>query len=354
MAPSRKNTFALSADVSADVASSPTDEELIASLDECAQTIPPNLDYEKDCVNLALGGSGSQSLYNLFARKSDNQEMQDYFDANPATYKWARHDHKETVVNMHEQGATCFVLTLREPAARIESFYKDSYSAAYRKLGTGTVPEPRLTSKGFTQNADSLLEVIFDPDSRVERSLALDHCKGCINLESTLPGDARSIHTQWYTTNTSRTDEVKGFQIDTPNNQFVWGQYKRNIDAYDGDMDTSLVNMEPYTGESAGTKAWLPPRIAPLDCPKLGIHIKHICLSTLDTDFKAWEAAIKTGQTTRIPSGFGLNADWSPAVNVSHYVDSSFIISDDNRRLINEVLYRQDMMVYRHYCGPNQ
>ena len=128
----------------------------------------------------------------------------------------------------------------------------------------------------------------------------------------------------------------------------------------------SLINTAPYLDNTAlvptdikeqldanATRA-LGRTLRLLDCAKEGIRIQPICTDDLDHQVLEFNRTVQAGQLMPLPSAKGLNADWTPTVNRSHFEDASFVLSDANRALLNEVLYREDMLLYRHFCGPNQ
>ena len=57
--------------------------ELVQWADKCARIVPPNLDVQRDCFNLAIAGSGSRTIYDM--AKNDG-------------WKRAVHAHSETVI----------------------------------------------------------------------------------------------------------------------------------------------------------------------------------------------------------------------------------------------------------------
>lgn len=120
-------------------------EPILHRLDLCAKYQPPGLNVTRSCVGLSIGGAGSRTLYGLLH-----------------TYGFERpvHDHTLSIstfmkgnYSIDKPGAPCFLLTLREPALRLESGF-----AAF-----DWTRHPTLMNLSIAPTIDNIVRILVDP-----------------------------------------------------------------------------------------------------------------------------------------------------------------------------------------------
>jgi len=275
--------------------------ELVEWADKCAAVVPPNLDVQSDCFNLAIAGSGSRTIYAM--AKKDG-------------WKRAVHEHAQTVIRQLIESSPpprCFVVELREPAARFEAWFK----------GRGHVKESGTLDEFFET---SMLGE--DPHTSERTIPTIKYFRNYSGVD--LPGGGVSqadVHrdssllwgaVQWYKEHGNET-QVPG-------------------------VDVSDVYIDEQVGAPATVDAPL------IDCEERQIVIGFLCVETLVPSFEAFVSSAKAGTSVTPPTG--LQVGVNPVLNVSKYPEptSKFMLSEQNRRIWNEAFMFDDMALYRHFC----
>jgi len=279
-------------------------EALIEWATKCTQVVPAGLDMQKDCFNLAMAGSGSRTIYDL---------------AQEAGWTRAAHEHAHTVTMdlASSNPARCFVAELREPAARLESFFKD--------------------------NADRIKYATMD--ELFEKKMLEESPRG-------IP--ERNLPVHWYFRDFTGVDaggdrkpyaSAKIASMD----QLLWGAvsyYKEHPDQVQvPGIDLSKVNADYETnGAPAAVDAPL------VNCEEKQIVVAFVCAETLVPSF--WDFVNKTKAGEAVTPPAGLQVGVNPVLNVSKYPEpaSKFMLSEANRRIWNDAFNFDDMTLYRHFC----
>ena len=141
-------------------------EPILHRLDLCAKYQPPGLNVTRSCVGLSIGGAGSRTLHGLLH-----------------TYGFERpvHDHTLSIstfmkgnYSIDKPGAPCFLLTLREPALRLESGF-----AAF-----DWAPPDSDEPVHRTHTIDNIVRILVDPLHPAHAlEIARSKEKGVPNLE---------------------------------------------------------------------------------------------------------------------------------------------------------------------------
>jgi len=277
--------------------------ELVQWADKCARIVPPNLDVQRDCFNLAIAGSGSRTIYDM--AKNDG-------------WKRAVHAHSETVITQLAESSPpprCFVVELREPAARIEAWFKECDWV--QKSGTldEFFEKSMLGDNPHTSERTFPVITYFRNYSGVELPF---------NGGSVAPADIHKKESllwgavQWYKEHGDET-QVPG-------------------------IDVSDVYIDEQIGAPATVDAPL------IDCEEKQIVIGFLCAETLVPSFEAFASSAKVGTPITPPTG--LQVGVNPVLNLTHYPEptSKFMLSEQNRRIWNDAFMFDDMALYRHFC----
>jgi len=280
-------------------------EALIQWADKCTQVVPEGLNMQKDCFNLAIAGSGSRTIYELAKKEG---------------WKRAIHHHRDTVPILLAKAPAprCFVVQLREPAARLESYYKD-------------------ITRG--KSIDELFEkevLQRDPTS--------------------IPGRSYPVH--WYFRNYSGVlGAVKNHGEPRPTYEdesylrmpsLLWGAAtwynEHHEETQVPGIDTSSIHIDDDEAAPATVDSPL------VDCVEKQIVIGFLCGETLVPSFEAFVNSTKAGEPLKSPAG--LQVGMNPDIDDSKYPEplSKFKLSDKNRQLWNDVFMFDDMALYRHFC----
>jgi len=288
-------------------------EALVQWADKCMQVVPAGLNMKDDCVNLAIAGAGSRTIYDL---------------AKKAGWKRAVHQHSDTVLKMLAKtpAPRCFVVELREPAARLESWYKDNVKGAE----TG---EP--------------IDKIFE--------------KNVLGAGSVYFAEKRSFPVTWYFRNSSGVEGavIKGSKNGTRmiNTQvtyliaLLWGAAmwynEHSEETQVPGIDTTSVYIDEDKGAPAMTNSPL------IDCVEKQIVIGFLCEETLAPSFEAFVNSTTDGKPLNPPAG--LQVGMNPDIDDSKYPGplEKFKLSDKNRQVWNNVFMYDDMALYRHFCLGN-
>jgi len=282
-------------------------EALVQWAHKCMQVVPAGLNMQNDCFNLAIAGSGSRTIYSL---------------AQEAGWKRAIHHHGDTVPMMLAKtpAPRCFVVQLREPAARLESYYKDN---ADEGASIDTIFEKEMLRHDPSFIAERTYPVTwyFRNSSGVEGSVIKKGDKTrMISKWDTYPKHASVLRgaAMWYNEHSEET-QVPG-------------------------IDTSLVQIDEDDGAPATNNAPL------IDCVEKQIVIGFLCKETLVPSFEAFVNSTTDGKPLNPPAG--LQVGMNPDIDDSKYPEplSKFKLSDKNRQLWNDVFMYDDMALYRHFC----
>ena len=284
-------------------------EALIQWADKCTQVVPEGLNMQKDCFNLAIAGAGSRTIYDLAKKEG-----------------WTRaaHHHDYSVVRESEKtpAPRCYVVQLREPAARLESYYKDK--AQKGEIG-GTIDE--TFEKKILKK---------DPHSMAERSYQVNwYFRNYSGVEGPMLGKKNPkraiLKTEYY--------DWKAF---------LWGSAKwyneHDEETQVPGIDTSSIFIDEDEASPATVDAPL------IDCVEKQIVIGFLCSETLVPSFNAFVNSTKAGEPLQPPAGFQVGKN--PDIDDSKYPEplSKFKLSDKNRQLWNDVFMFDDMALYRHFC----
>eukprot|EP00908_Phaeocystis_cordata_P010636 Transcript_2149.p1 GENE.Transcript_2149~~Transcript_2149.p1 ORF type:complete len:385 (-),score=40.38 Transcript_2149:160-1314(-) len=291
------------------IASSERSMQLIRWADKCTQVVPvtEGLDVQKECVNLAIGGAGSRTLYKL---------------ADIDHWRWAKHDHLRTVGGMiTEKGKNapkCYVVSLREPAARLESYWHLEGWKHFKK-------KARTVDEWFKH-----VLLVMPKDV----------------------GGARKLPVQWYFRNYSG---VSNRLPPAKANGVVWKDkltlfwssvawYKEHAaESQDPGVDVSWIKIDEEHNDPALLDAPL------IDCEAQNFVIGFLCDETLVPSYMAFVNATRMGRTITPPTD--LHAGANPTLNASRVSDPrKYLLSAENRRLYNEAFAGDDMALYRHFC----
>jgi len=273
-------------------------EALVQWADRCAAAVPPGLNVQQDCFNLAIAGGGSRTIYDL---------------AQDDGWKRAIHEHQQSVPMELSKSSPprCFVVELREPAARIESAYKD-------ETGIQGQPINEFFEKHVLASASKM-----DLGSRVKPIIWYFR-----NYEGLTPKQGMSP--------TSTGTILKG----------TLAFYKDNQDQ----MQVPGIDVSKATGFE-GSDAVPALSDAPLvDCEDNKLVIGFACVETLVPSFEAFVSSAKAGTPITPPTG--LQVGVNPVLNASKYPQpvSKFMLSEQNRRIWNDAFNFDDMTLYRHFC----
>jgi len=310
------------------------DFDLLEQVDACGTTVPLNFDPQSDCVELGFRSNG-----NLKWTTPGGQD-----EAKPGS----------SIIDFL-QTYQCFLLPIREPAERVEEWYKYNF---------GAHPHRRLLELNITQTVDNVLAIELDPEHKFHGLIQRDitHDVPPFSPPSPPPPDApplspgvdptwavlgglnwagsrRTTPMSFYLTNTSRESS----------SLFTWGLFKRELQRAPGAYAVEV--RIPY-GIGATEDSLI-------DCAQNKTLIRFVCTNGAEPGgydvFKSELSSGEGGSVTEVPPmPVGEHADWNPPlapVPSTTYPDASFKLSDINRRLVNEVLYREDMAILRHVCG---
>jgi len=288
-------------------------EALVQWADQCMQVVPAGLDMTKDCFNLAIAGSGSRTIYELAKHEG-----------------WKRSFHNHMYSVPYEMAKTpaprCFVVQLREPAARLESYFKDSQIFA-----------------PHGQNNRNSVDELFEKDM----------------LPTSPPNlGSRVFPVHWYFRNYSgvvgrvkkKGEPREQINTDSYNifHSILWGAATAYNDRQEEmqvrGIDTSAIIIDEDEAAPDTVDAPL------IDCVERQIVVGFLCAETLVPDFMAFVNSTKTGKSLTPPAG--LQVGINPVINESKYPEpaSKFILSPKNRQLWNDVFNFDDMTLYRHFC----
>jgi len=257
--------------------------DLLAAMEECARYDPPNLAVARDCADLSIGGAGSRGLNELFTTYG---------------FQRASHQHVETIrsaFDEHSQagksyygGPTCFLVSLREPAGRLESSFHSRVGSPERLLD-----HPVLLNMSITPSIDSVTRIALNPQHpahALQRSMAAAGREVGFDLRVQFAARARPV--------------VNYLLMD-----------KRD--------SSSIVN-----------------------CSKERITVRFLCMSTMRAQFAAFAAEHNVTATTEVTS------DDAYAARHGHSDLPSFMrYGAAMRRHINEQLYAPDWALVEHFCG---
>jgi len=290
----------------AQAAASNRTEALVEWADKCAAVLPPSLDVQKDCFNLAIAGAGSRTIYQ---------------SAKQAGWSRAVHEHGFTVMKQLATSSPprCFVVQLREPAARLESWYKDDCGSCSDSL-------------------DEYFEKIIlgkNPSAIPSRNYPVNwYFRNYSGVETTVDGNGQR--------KVSPSDDY------TDHSAVLWGAlsfYKEHGDETQvPGIDVSHVHMDEKQAAPATVDAPL------VDCEEKQIVIGFLCAETLVPSFEAFSSSAKAGEAITPPTG--LQVGVNPVLNVSKYPlpTDKFMMSEANRRIWNDAFNFDDMALYRHFC----
>ena len=286
-------------------------------------------------------------------------------------------------------------MTIREPAARFEGWFDDKFKSLEEAMSDKANqvestfdPEAQpimaaMERWNISKTIDNVFAIMLDPNHPIHKAVKSSVRRAGDDgfpvtfglLSSEQPADARSIPYTWWASNTTIphrpdlvTDTTTGGvdeygnrypMIYDPNvsvpgktydsHSYTWGKWVKHLSAPDRDpsIDVSSVKIPPpHTRRGIMSSVG---NLQTIDCEKQQILIKFVCMDGMPGN--VWEFFAHAENGTVAPIPHGLNAGWNPPINVSKYRHDTFRFSDKYRKLINEVLYREDMALYRHYCG---
>jgi len=279
-----------------------TAESIIAQLDKCGANVPNNFNVKTDCMPLSPGGSGSRSLVKML---EDDGVMR------------ASHEHSLRIDNFvgTSNPPSCYLLPLREPAMRIESWFHSDQHAG---------------------NTVDLSKVVGDKtiDAWFEKSiLGGGGRQGNLFAECS----ARSIPLVSFISN------YTGIKDKPVPDQIINSMAQRSIENGIDGVDTSKIKMD------FGDVPAQPTVDAPIvDCVANNLMIRFFCLDDLYGRYQTFMAAAEKGEALPVPTESHL--DENPTVNASKYATPGYMLSAENRAIVNDVFFAHDMAIFRHFC----
>jgi len=290
-------------------------EALVQWANKCMQ-VPSGLDVQKDCFNLAIAGSGSRTV---FAMANDDHWVR------------AAHEHAHTLAAdlSGSNPARCFVVQLKEPAGRLESWYKDLAQRNQQTPAGGTLASVSL-DEYFEKHV-----LGEDPGNIPERTYpVIKYFRNYSGVDG--PPNRKGIRKP----------------IGSPDYQVydsIWygalSFYKEHGDETQvPGIDVSHVHMNEARAAPATVDAPL------IDCEEKQIIVGFTCVETLVPSF--WDFVNKTKAGEAVTPPTGLQVGVNPVLNVSKYPlpTEKFMLSEKNRQIWNDAFMFDDMALYRYFC----
>jgi len=288
-----------------------TPESIIAQLDKCAHVMPSDFNFRTDCLPICPGGAASRSFSAML--RDDG-------------FTNAEHEHENSINDFlgSAHAPKCYLVPLREPARRIESWFHADTSLKFNGDDSKVVGDNTIDAwfeRNFLDGKD-VPQPFHDASAR---------SKSLLEFVSDYTGfvtDGSTIHNH---------------------DQVYWSMAQRVLDEGVDGIDTAKLTMHAdKTGRFFGENgvAWVDAPI--VDCEARDLMIHFLCTDDLYGRYQAFFAAIQKGET--LPTPIGMHADENPTVNVSYYGAPGYTLSAENRAIVNDVFFAHDMAIFRHYC----